>query len=397
MQSREVIRALVPFLLVLGLLVSPATATEDRRTDARTEIGPARAAHVTCDEAIRSAVGWLLANQREDGAWGSHHSPRWYEVLCDVPGSHDAFRVATTGLCVMALEDSPFSTEESRAAASRGIDAILSDYDVKRPSGFEHYSVWAFGYALRCLGQWLMAHPDDPRQEAIVTACRTLVKKLDTYQCLDGGWGYLSLDQVPTYKPSWTSMSFTTATCLVGLHRAQEAGIPVPPHVIKKAVRCVERSRTGVGSFSYGELWKRSRHAGIDGVKGGACRTPCCQYALRLFDAGVREKEESEGLENLLVRHLRFQKIGVRRPVPHEAWYSISGYFYLYGMQYAALLLEELPGDLRARYREPLQQAVLYCRQDDGSFWDYPLYSYHKPYGTAFALLTLSRTVRWGE
>jgi hypothetical protein len=31
------------------------------------------------------------------------------------------------------------------------------------------------------------------------------------------------------------------------------------------------------------------------------------------------------------------------------------------------------------------------CRDPDGSFWDYPLYSYHKPYGTALALIALSR------
>ena len=34
---------------------------------------------------------------------------------------------------------------------------------------------------------------------------------------------------------------------------------------------------------------------------------------------------------------------------------------------------------------------MLACAQPDGSLWDYPLYSYHKPYGTAFALITLTR------
>jgi len=30
-------------------------------------------------------------------------------------------------------------------------------------------------------------------------------------------------------------------------------------------------------------------------------------------------------------------------------------------------------------------------QEQDGSWWDYPLYSYHKPYGTAFALMALTR------
>ena len=30
-------------------------------------------------------------------------------------------------------------------------------------------------------------------------------------------------------------------------------------------------------------------------------------------------------------------------------------------------------------------------QEKDGSWWDYPLYDYHQPYGTAFALMTLHR------
>ena len=81
----------------------------------------------------------------------------------------------------------------------------------------------------------------------------------------------------------------------------------------------------------------------------------------------------------------------MRRPIPHESWYSISGYFYLYGHAYAAYVLESLPQEQQAPLWPALVDAVMHCRQPDGSFWDYPLYSYHKPYGTAFALIALSR------
>jgi hypothetical protein len=39
---------------------------------------------------------------------------------------------------------------------------------------------------------------------------------------------------------------------------------------------------------------------------------------------------------------------------------------------------------------------VLKARQPDGSFWDYPLYGYHKAYGTGYAVATLARCVRAG-
>jgi hypothetical protein len=81
----------------------------------------------------------------------------------------------------------------------------------------------------------------------------------------------------------------------------------------------------------------------------------------------------------------------VRRPIPHESWYQVSGYFYLYGHQYAALCLEQLPEDDQRRFWPDVVSAVLKTRQLDGSFWDYPLYGYHKFYGTGYALMTLAR------
>mgnify|MGYP002848887534 FL=1 len=58
---------------------------------------------------------------------------------------------------------------------------------------------------------------------------------------------------------------------------------------------------------------------------------------------------------------------------------------------YAAMMMEQLPEVDRIRNGKDLVSAVLLCRQPDGSFWDYPLYSYHKPYGTAYAIMALSR------
>jgi hypothetical protein len=97
-------------------------------------------------------------------------------------------------------------------------------------------------------------------------------------------------------------------------------------------------------------------------------------------------------LNALLIDHQRFQIAGLRRPVPHESHYGVSGYFYLFGHYYAALINQRLNAEDQAKYAPLLERAVMLCRQPDGSFWDYPLYSYHKPYGTAFALLVLART-----
>lgn len=343
-------------------------------------------------EMVSEAVAWLVANQAENGSWGSHHSPRPIEVLASVPGSQNAFRIGTTALCVIALQECPLSGEEGARAAERGIEYLTENYDVKRQSGLEHYNVWSFGYTLHALGERLAAQPDHPQAAAMRRACEHLVEKLVQYQTLDGGWGYLSISGVPTFKPSDTSMSFTTATILVGLDRARRAGVELPEAMIDKARDHLIRSRLPDGAFLYGEYLKyRPRH-GINVRKGSACRNPLCHYALDLFDEPPpAEDTYIESLRDLLVRHDGLQRASVRRPIPHESWYAISGYFYLYGHAYAAYVLEKMPQEDQDALWDVLVDAMVYCRQPDGSFWDYPLYSYHKPYGTALALIGLTR------
>jgi hypothetical protein len=346
-------------------------------------------------EATATGIDWLLDNQNDDGTWGSHRSSRPIEVMCDVPGGHHAFRVATTALCVMALMETPRQSDTTRAAVSRGVDALLAQHEVKRPSLLEHYSVWAFGFGLQALADFRARYPDDPRGAEVEAVCRRLVEKLHHYQSLDGGWGYLSLQESKTYKPSFTSMSFTTATCLIGLERARGIGIELPGRMLTKALDSLQRCETGAEVYTYGELWRFSPHRSVNNIKGAACRTPGILEALRLFDRIDPEQEIRRyrlALDALLVDHPRFQIAGLRRPIPHESHYGVSGYFYLYGHYYAALMSERLEAADRDRYAPLLERAVLLCRQPDGSFWDYPLYSYHKPYGTAFALLALART-----
>jgi hypothetical protein len=350
---------------------------------------------LTVEQLVDEAVRWLVENQNRDGSWGSHHSPRPIEVLASVPGSQEAFRVATTALCVSALQECPRAGDSGALAVERATDFLLAHWNVKRQSGLEHYNVWAFGYSLQALGERLIAQPEHARAAELKGVCARLIEKLGVYQTLDGGWGYLSLDEVPTFQPSDTSMSFTTATILVGLERARRGGVALPERMLERAVDHLLRSRLPDGAFLYGEyLEYRPRH-GINQLKGSACRNPLCHYALELF--GVPPPTGTSvvsSLDDLLVRHAGFQRAGVRRPMPHESWYAISGYFYLYGHAYASYVLQQQAQDVQDRLWPRMLEAVLYCRQPDGSYWDYPLYSYHKPYGTGFALQILNRIPR---
>ncbi len=349
------------------------------------------AMHVDVPTAIREGVAWLVAHQNKDGSFGTHLSSRPYEVLASVPGSQDAFQVATTGLCVLALQDSRDPSPAVQSARERALDFLIEKAAVKRQSGMEHYNVWAFGYALQAIGAELQQSPDGPRAAGLRKMAATLVEKAGLYQTTDGGWGYLSLDEVPTYRPSHTSMSFTTATVLIGIQAAEVAGTPVPEAMRAKAVDHLKRSRLPDGAFLYGEYLKYRPRMEINERKGSACRTPACLYALEKCGEKVSQTEYREALEDLLVRHAALQRAGVREPIPHRSFYGISGYFYLYGHAYAGYVLERLEPADRSRLGPLLAKAVMYCRESDGSFWDYPLYGYHDAYGTAYALIALSR------
>ncbi len=381
--------------MIGALVFATLQAQAPRASTAQEQVWP-RAPRISVAEALDGGVGWLLENQNADGSWGSHESPRPIEVFASVPGSQEAFRVATSALCVMALRDTTARSEAVARALEKGFDFLLRDFDVKRQSGIEHYNVWTFGYALQCFGEELERDPESPRSGAIRQACAKIVERLGQYQTLDGGWGYLSLSGVATFQPSDTSMSFTTATLLLGCERAKKSGIRLPESMIARAVDHIRRSRLSDDAFLYGEYLKYVPRMGINETYGSACRTPLCLLVLDSFGEKVAPETYAKSLENLLVRAADYQKAAVRRPIPHEAWYHVSGYFYLYGHAYAAYALEKVDRKTQERFWPLLVDAVEYCREPDGSFWDYPLYSYHKPYGTAFALIALARAKRFG-
>jgi hypothetical protein len=377
--------------LVLVALAAPAAVAADE-----TAAAPARPAAkaVSLEEAHRTAVSWLLANQNPDGSWGTHRTRKTHNIWCDVPGGHLAFRTASSAICTIALRDlAPgHRTEATEKAGRRGLDFLVRTGAVKRSQPTQLYNTWALGYSLRAVAEALL----DPRKgddtDGLRRAAREIVDEIVVCQFVDGGWGYFDFRH-RTFHPAGSSTPFTTATVLVGLHRAREAGIEVPERTIRRALSCMRLCRNPDGTWIYSVTHKWWRRGLINRDKGSLSRAPACAYAVRCFADWPDASEIRKGLRRL-VKHHRFALAGVRRPIPHESWYSVSGYFYLYGYAYAVLALELLPEEERADFREPLLRAVLETRHPDGCYWDYPLYDYHKAYGTGYALLALERLTR---
>jgi len=207
---------------------------------------------------------------------------------------------------------------------------------------------------------------------------------------VDGGWAYYDF-KAQTKKPSDSTISFVTAAVLVALYEARQAGAEVPERLIERGMASIRRQRKPDFSYLYGEYLKNQPMRPINRPGGSLGRSQACNVAMRLWgDTLVTDAVLKTWLDRLFARNL-WLDIGRKRPIPHESWFQVAGYFYYFGHYYAALCIEQLPKDERAPFQDHLAHILLHLQEKDGSWWDFPMFDYHQQYGTAFALMSLGR------
>lgn len=339
-------------------------------------------------DAIERGVKFLVRSQQPEGCWGTGLETRGLEIYSMVPGSHDAFRVATTALCVMALREAyDLPVPGLREAHARGVQYLVRNGEARRDDGRLLYNVWAHTYALQALSVELRHH-HDPRVEAMA---RWHLDRMIRYATYVGGWNYYDF-KAQTQRPSLGPTSFGTAAGLVALWEARRAGLQVPQSLIDASLRRVMEMRLPIGVYLYSLDHRYIPRLPANQIKGAVGRTQPCNYALWLWGyQGIGEAQVRQGLD-LFFEHHAFLDMARKRPWPHEAWYQNSAYYYYFDHYYAALLVERLSPAARSEYAARLAAHVApYQEPDDGSWWDYAMWDYHKPYGTAFAVMTLLR------
>jgi hypothetical protein len=237
-------------------------------------------------------------------------------------------------------------------------------------------------------------HSHDPDR---VRKFRKLIDRqiglLVRYECIDGGWCYYDFT-FQTQQPSGSPISSLTATVLVALDDARRAGIEAPQKDVDRAVASIVRQRNRDFSYDYGEYLKYYPMRPVNRPGGSLGRSQACNLALRAWgDKQVTDAVVATWLDRLFAREL-WLDMGRKRPIPHESWFEVAGYFFYYGHYYAARCIELLPPEKRAPFQDQLAHVLLPLQQPDGSWWDFPMYDYHQQYGTAFALMSLGRCLR---
>jgi len=347
------------------------------------------------DKAVERGVAFLLSVQNENGSWGSAFPSRAREVLAPVPGSHHAFRGAVTSLCVSALIETGGDDPKVAEALDRA-EAWMFEHlpKVRRATPMVMYNSWAHAYALPALTKMLDRHKGGkPMCRKIRALIEQQIEMLGRYECVDGGWCYYDFN-AQTQKPSGSSISFVSATVLVGLADVRDAGLEVPQRLVDRATASILRQRKPDFSYAYGEYLKNTPMHPVNRPGGSLGRSQACNLAMRLWgDKLVTDEVMHTWLDRLAARNL-WLDIGRKRPIPHESWFAVAGYFFYYGHYYAALCVEQLEPSERAGHQDQLAHILLRLQEKDGCWWDFPLYNYHQQYGTAMALMSLERCRR---
>ena len=353
-------------------------------------LGALSASAVDIDEAMTRGVDFLVGHQNEDGSWGKPGPTKGLNIYLPVPSGHIGLRAACTALAVDALR--AVDRDDARAARAGGAKWLLANLPrVKRVAPRSLYNVWTHAYALTALvnlredaGFWQRA--------AYNRAIHFEIDQLLRYESVNGGWGYYDF-YMKTAVPGSSSTSFMNATVLIALRDAQEAGFHVPRKLVEGGLRETLRQRNPDGTFMYSSkfIWYPAHE--VHRRPGSLGRSQVCNLALRRWNQGdISDTEIATWLDNLIQRN-GWLAMGLKRPIPHESWYQVAGYFYYYGHYYAAFCIDLLPEADREYYQHSLASIILSHQDGDGSWWDFPLYGYHQTYGTAFALMTLQRTL----
>ncbi len=341
--------------------------------------------------AVRRGVEFLLKDQNPNGSWGSAQRTKDLNIYAPVPGAHHAFRTAVTALCISALievgGDDP-RVQKSLDLAEKWMVEHLPRLRRATPTAI--YNVWGHAYSIQALVRLYQRTNDEEKRSRLVQLIRSQYDFLNRYESVDGGWGYYDF-RYGTKKPSSSSISFVSATVLVAFYEAKQIGVEPPGKLVRRATASIHRQRKRDFSYLYGEYLKARPMRGINRPGGSLGRSQACNVAMRLWgDDKVTLDVLRVWLDRLFARN-GWLSIGRKRPIPHESWFQVAGYFYYYGHYYAGLCIEQFPRDQRGEFQAHLATLMLDLQEKDGSWWDYPLYNYHQQYGTAFALMTMKR------
>jgi hypothetical protein len=348
-------------------------------------------------EAIRAAitrgVDFLITDQNKNGSWGSATRTKDINIYAPLPGAHHAYRAGASGLALSGLLDSGDKRPEALSTIEKATAWSVENLPkLRRADQTTTYNIWGHAYGLRALTRLYLRETDPGKKALYKKVAQEQIALVGRYEDINGGWGYLDVfDDFTSQKPSGITTSFSSATVLLAMHEAGEKlGIKLNDKIASTALDSIERQQFPDKSYAYSHLHIMRPRADINRPAGSLARSQACNAALRAFGReGITDEVITEWADRFLARE-GWLSIARKRPMPHDIHFKISGYFYYYGIYYFTESVRLLPPERQKPYAEKLAALILSRQQKDGSWWDYPLYDYHQPYGTGYCLMALA-------
>jgi hypothetical protein len=354
---------------------------------------PVEANRANVDASIKRGIDFLVGFQNPNGSWGNPTLTKDLNIYAPIPGAHHAYKAGASGLAISGMLDCKDPRPEVQASLAKAAAWVAAELPkLRRAELTTTYNAWGHAYGLRAMTRFWLQETDPAKKAEWVRLAQEQVDLVNRYEDVNGGWGYLDIyDGLATRKPSGIPTSFTTATVLLSMEEARRVmGVKLDDKLVAHAVTMLGRQKTPDFSYVYSDMHVMAPRAPINRPAGSLSRSQACNAALRVFgDKTVTDQVIDQWSERFLDRE-GFLDMTRVRPVPHEGPFQIAGYFYYYGIYYFTESTKMLPKEKQAAYAKRLAAIILARQQKDGSWWDYPLYSYHQPYGTGYALMALA-------
>ena len=352
------------------------------------EVAPA-----SINASIARGVDFLIGHQNPDGSWGSATRTKNINIYAPLPGAHHAYRAGASGLALAGLLDAADPRPTAKAAIEKAAAWTARELPkLRRADPTTTYNVWGHAYGLRAISRLYQRETVAEKKAEWARLAQEQVDLANRFEDINGGWGYLDVfDNLTTQKPSGIPTSFTTATMLLAMDQARTImGVKLSEKLIQHSLVSLNAQRTPDFSYAYSFNHRMRPRTDINRPAGSLARSQACNAALRVFgEKAVTDEVLTTWSDRFLAREGFLSNVR-KRPIPHEGAFHIAGYFYYYGIYYFTESVRLLPKDKHAAYAKRLAEILLDRQEKDGSWWDYPLYDYHQPYGTGYTLMALA-------
>jgi hypothetical protein len=374
-------------------VANASAATPAAAVDSRVLIPADQVTKAAVESSIRRGVDYLVGKQNPDGSFGGPQRTKGLNIYAPLPGAHDAFLAGASGLALAGLVDA----QDPRPEVKKSIElaekwAFDKLPQLRRADTTTTYNAWGHAYGLRAITRLYQSAANDPaRQSSLKNLAQQQIELANRYEDLNGGWGYLDIyDGLHTQKPSGITTSFTSATVLLAMKEAEKTmGVKLDQKIITSTLASIRLQQFPDFTYAYSHGHHLAPQGEINRRNGSLARSQACNAALRVFEDPKMTSEVLSTWGDNFIEFEPWLDHGRKKPVPHESTFKISGYFYFYGVYYFTESAKHLPIEKQRDLAKKLARIILTRQEKDGSWWDYPLYDYHQPYGTGYCLMAL--------